>query len=263
MSATGNPKSDANPLVLITGATGKVGQTFIRRVTADLRLLPQPCRGRDRSGVGISRRHVKPRGRACRPRQSWTSPWIQEKDDFRCSMRFDDEQFGGALLRNFVHVEDLVSAILIAMQHPRALQETYNICMDEPVSYRHVADYLAETRNLPSVDVPTDYHSTWLDNSKAKFHLEGSPDYDTERLIEEAWRYERGPDEPWVIYYPGSAPLGVRGSEIPGAPGKRRAHAVRTPGARPPHTLRLFLTLRPAERVRAWLAGQRRAARRR
>ena len=37
MSATGNPKSDANFLVLVTGATGKVGQTFIRRVTADSR----------------------------------------------------------------------------------------------------------------------------------------------------------------------------------------------------------------------------------
>lgn len=161
------------------------------------------------------------------------APWIMEKDDFRYSLRFDDQQFGGprigelvgpekaaqyqaeervpvlcddhgdALLRNFVHVEDLVSAILIALDHPAAHQRTYNICMDEPVNYRHVADYLARTRGLPSVDIRTAYHSTWLDNTKAKFHLGWRPDYDTERLIEEAWRYERGPDEPRIIHYPG------------------------------------------------------------
>jgi nucleoside-diphosphate-sugar epimerase len=161
------------------------------------------------------------------------APWIMEKDDFRYSLRFDDEQFGGPrigelvgpekaqqyqaegrvpvlcdengepLLRNFVHVEDLVSAILIGLRHPQAHQSTFNICMDEPVNYRHVAEHLAHTRSLPSVDIPTGFHSTWLDNTKAKFRLGWRPEYDTERLIEEAWQYQRGPDEPRVIYYPG------------------------------------------------------------
>lgn len=161
------------------------------------------------------------------------APWIMEKDDFRYSLRFDEEQFGGPrigelvgaekaqryqdegrvpvlcdeqgdpLLRNFVHVEDLVSAILIALEHPKAHQRTFNICMDEPVDYRKLAEYLARTRDLPSVDVPTGFHSTWLDNTKAKFDLGWRPVYDLERLVEEAWSYERGPDEPRVIYYPG------------------------------------------------------------
>lgn len=161
------------------------------------------------------------------------APWIMEKDDFRYSLRFDDEQFGGpqmrellgpekaeqyqredrvpvlcdsggvALKRNFVHVEDLVSAILIALKHPDANHETFNICMDEPVDYRDVADYLRGTRGVESVDVRTDFHSTWLDNTKAKFRLGWRSEYDLQRLIDAAWEYDRGPEEPRIIYYPG------------------------------------------------------------
>jgi UDP-glucose 4-epimerase len=38
--------------------------------------------------------------------------------------------------RNFVHVSDLVAAILLALDHPKAHQQTFNICMDEPVDYQ-------------------------------------------------------------------------------------------------------------------------------
>ena len=54
--------------------------------------------------------------------------------------------------------------------------------MDEPVDYREVARHLRETRGLPSVDVPTGFHGTWLDNSKAKFLLGWRPHYDLRRL---------------------------------------------------------------------------------
>ena len=43
------------------------------------------------------------------------------------------------LKRNFVHVDDLVSAILAAIDNPRARGELFNICMDEPVDYGEVA----------------------------------------------------------------------------------------------------------------------------
>ena len=78
---------------------------------------------------------------------------------------------GKPVQRNFVHVQDLVDSILAALDHPAAVQQTFNICMDEPVDYRRVAEYLAQTRGLPSVDLATPYHSTWLDNAKAKFLL--------------------------------------------------------------------------------------------
>lgn len=156
------------------------------------------------------------------------APWIMEKDDFRYSLSFGPDQFGGPawrelvsgdvlagavplalaadgapLLRNFVHVDDLVEAIAIALEHPAAVGETFNISMNEPVNYQFVADYLRTTRNLSAVPVPTPYHSTWLDNSKAKLLLGWRPQYDTERLIDSAWTYRRPPDEPRKVWYPG------------------------------------------------------------
>jgi UDP-glucose 4-epimerase len=161
------------------------------------------------------------------------APWIMEKDDFKYTLSFGDDVFGGPrwrdlvgaeqadryaasqtvpvlcdsegrpVLRNFVHVEDLVSAVLIALDHPKARQQTFNICMDEPVDYGRVADYLAKTRGLPSVQIRTPYHSTWLDNTKAKFLLGWRPAYDLPRLIDEAWEYRRAPGDPRRIYYPG------------------------------------------------------------
>jgi UDP-glucose 4-epimerase len=161
------------------------------------------------------------------------APWIMEKDDFKYSLSFGEGVFGGPrwrdlvgpekaseygkagtvpvmldpdgvpVKRNFVHVEDLVSAILLAIDAPGARQQTFNICMDEPVDYRAVADYLAETRGLPSVDVATPFYSTWLDNNKAKFLLGWRPEYDLEKLIDAAWEYRRSHDDPRIVWYPG------------------------------------------------------------
>jgi len=161
------------------------------------------------------------------------APWIMEKDDFKYSLSFGDDVFGGPrwrdlvggdraekylksgaiplmtddkgkpIQRNFVHVSDLVEAILIALDHPNARQRTFNICMDEPVDYGEVAHYLKKTRALPAVEIRTSYHSTWLDNSKAKFLLGWRPKYDLPRLIDEAWNYQRTPDDPRKIWYPG------------------------------------------------------------
>lgn len=161
------------------------------------------------------------------------APWIMEKDDFKYSLSFGEDVFGGPrwrdlvgadradeyaraqtipvmldpdgrpVRRNFVHVDDLVSAVLLALDNPRARGQTFNLCMDEPVDYRAVADYLYATRGLPSVEVPTPFYSTWLDNAKAKFALGWRPHYDLARLIDAAWSYRRAPDDPRVVWYPG------------------------------------------------------------
>ena len=161
------------------------------------------------------------------------APWIMEKDDFKYPLSFGEDVFGGPrwrdlvgakradeyvqsgavpimldpngkpVQRNFVHVDDLVAAIVRALDHPNARQQTFNICMDEPVDYRHVADYLTETAGLPSVEIPTPYQSTWLDNTKAKFLLGWRPVFDLERLIEEAWTYQRSESDPRRVWYPG------------------------------------------------------------
>jgi len=159
------------------------------------------------------------------------APWIMDRDDFRYSLSFGPDQFGGPawsellpgdvgdlpegavplaldaggapLQRNFVHVSDLVEAIAIALEHPAAVGQTFNISMDEPVDYAVVARYLAASRGLPAVQVPTPYYSTWLDNTKAKLLLGWRPAYDTARLIDEAWDHERSPDDPRKVWYPG------------------------------------------------------------
>ena len=109
------------------------------------------------------------------------APWIMEKDDFKYQLSFGEDVFGGPrwrdlvgaasgrrvhrergtipvmldpdgdpVKRNFVHVEDLVDAILPAIDHPKARQQTFNICMDEPVDYGELGAYLTESRGLPT-----------------------------------------------------------------------------------------------------------------
>ena len=161
------------------------------------------------------------------------APWIMEKDDFRYQLSFGEDVFGGPrwrdlvgrevadahaktgtvpvmvdpdgvpVKRNFVHVEDLCAAILAALDNPRAHQQTFNVCMDEPVDYGELAAHLKKTRGLPSVEVRTPYRSTWLDNSKAKFLLGWRPKYDLARLTDAAYDYRRAPEDPRVVWYPG------------------------------------------------------------
>ena len=161
------------------------------------------------------------------------APWIMEKDDFRYTLSFGDDVFGGPdwktmvpeaealryhqrgtvpllrdadgapLKRNFVHVDDLCAAILRALDNPRAERQLFNICMDRPVDYGEVAAYLKRTRGLDSIDIPSQYHSTWMDNTKARFELDWQPEYDLQRLIDSAWTYERSPDDPRKVWYPG------------------------------------------------------------
>lgn len=161
------------------------------------------------------------------------APWIMEKDDFKYQLSFGDDVFGGPrwrdlvsaqqaneymrtetipimldpegrpVKRNFVHVEDLVSALLLAIDHPQARHQLFNISMDEPIDYGEMSRYLTASRGLPSVEIKTPYHSTWLDNSKAKLLLGWRPEYDMQKIIDSAWDYQRAQDDPRNIWYPG------------------------------------------------------------
>ena len=75
--------------------------------------------------------------------------------------------------------------------------------MDEPVDYGELGAYLAKTRGCRAVPIPTPYHSTWLDNTKAKFLLGWRPRYDLARLVDAAFDYQRAPDDPRKVWYPG------------------------------------------------------------
>ena len=161
------------------------------------------------------------------------APWIMEKDDFKYQLSFGEDVFGGPrwrdlvdaqsvdelirtetipvmldpeavpVKRNFIHVDDLVSAILLALDNPKAKQQLFNICMDEPVDYGEVGQYLSSTRRLPTVEIKTEYHSTWLDNAKAKFLLGWRPEYDLKKMIDSAFEYVRTEHDPRKVWYPG------------------------------------------------------------
>jgi nucleoside-diphosphate-sugar epimerase len=75
--------------------------------------------------------------------------------------------------------------------------------MDVPVDYGEVGRYLSETRRYPTVKVHTPYHSTWLDNTKAKLLLGWQPEYDLEKIIDSAWDYERAANDTRKVWYPG------------------------------------------------------------
>jgi UDP-glucose 4-epimerase len=161
------------------------------------------------------------------------APWIMEKDDFKYQLSFGPDVFGGPrwgdlvgpvkaaeyirakavpimldpegrpVKRNFVHVDDLVTAILTVLDHPAARQQTFNIAMDEPIDYGELGAYLTATRGLPTVGVRTPYHSTHLLNTKARSLLGWRPEYDLKRMTDSAWDYQRAADDPRVIWYPG------------------------------------------------------------
>ena len=161
------------------------------------------------------------------------APWIMEKDDFRHALSFGDDQFGGpawdglipadrraryhaegkvpllldatgqSLRRSFIHVTDLVAAMLAALDNPRARQQLFNIAMNRPLDYATVADHLERTRGLASVRIDTPFHSNWLDNSKARQALNWEPDYDAKGLVEAAYTYARAADDPRKVWYVG------------------------------------------------------------
>ena len=161
------------------------------------------------------------------------APWIMEKDDFKYQLSFGEDVFGGPrwrdlvgvekadefvrtrtipimldpdgipVKRNFVHVDDLVGALILVIDHPKARQQLFNICMDEPVDYGKLGNYLNETRRLPIVEIRTPYHSTWLDNTKAKFLLNWQPAYDLKKLTDSAFDYVRAENDPRKVWYVG------------------------------------------------------------
>lgn len=161
------------------------------------------------------------------------APWIMEKDDFRHVLSFGDDQFGGPawsdvipadqhaaharegkipllldatgqpLKRSFIHVTDLVEAMLAALGNPAAHQQLFNIAMNRPLDYGLVAAHLSRSRGLQSVRIETPFHSNWLDNSKARHALHWEPAYDAIGLVDAAYAYQRAADDPRKVWYVG------------------------------------------------------------
>ncbi len=167
---------------------------------------------------------------------NWTTlraPWIMEKDDFKFALSFGPDQFGGPdwdgliapdlrksyhesnavpvliaddgrpLRRNFVHLDDLVEAIVASIDHPATRQQLFNIAMTEPVDYEAVGAHLQRTRGMKPVRIESTFISNLLDNSKARLQLDWTPKVDLAALCDRAFAYERAADDPRKIWYPG------------------------------------------------------------
>lgn len=167
---------------------------------------------------------------------NWTTlraPWIMEKDDFKYALSFGPDQFGGPgwdtlispaqreeyastnavpvliardglpLKRNFVHLDDLVEAIVTAIDHPASRQQLFNIAMTEPVDYAVVGDHLSRSRGMRPVRMETPFVSNLLDNAKARLRLGWTPKVDTAALCNRAFGYQRAPGDVRKIWYPG------------------------------------------------------------
>ena len=167
---------------------------------------------------------------------NWTTlraPWIMEKDDFKFALSFGPDQFGGPdwdtlispslrkeyaqsnavpvliagdglpLKRNFVHVDDLVEAIVAAIDHPAARQQLFNIAMTAPVDYAAVGAHLETTRGMRPVRIETPFVSNLLDNAKARQRLPWTPRIGLTALIDRAFDYERAPGDERKVWYPG------------------------------------------------------------
>ncbi len=167
---------------------------------------------------------------------NWTTlraPWIMEKDDFKFALSFGADQFGGPdwdtlispdlrkqyaetnavpvlidadgkpLRRNFIHLDDLVEAMIAAIDNPAASQQLFNIAMTDPVDYAVVGAHLHKTRGMKPVRIESPFFSNLLDNSKARLQLGWSPKVDTAALCDRAFDYIRAADDVRKIWYVG------------------------------------------------------------
>ena len=110
---------------------------------------------------------------------------------------------GKPLKRNFVHVEDLVEAILAALDNPRPHRSSTTSAWTNPWITVPSPTTSSGPADLDSIEIPSQFHSNWMDNSKAKYELGWRPHFDLARLIDAAWTHARSPDDPRKVWYPG------------------------------------------------------------
>ena len=157
------------------------------------------------------------------------APWIMEKDDFRHTLSFGDDLFGGPdwktmvspeadaaacresgavpllqeedgtpVKRNFVHVDDLSSAILLALDiaAPRGSGSTISAWTSRSITARSPPIWRGRAACRSTTSEP--FLCQQLDGQQPRqgSSSAGEPPYDLEKLIESAWDYERPADDP-------------------------------------------------------------------
>jgi len=106
----------------------------------------------------------------------------------------------GTALRDYVHVEDLADAHVLALDHLRNGGEsgTLNLGTGRPTSVREVIDIarVVTGRAIPAIDAPRrpgDAPAVWADTAKARRLLGWAARRRVAEMIESAWAWHRGP----------------------------------------------------------------------
>ena len=163
------------------------------------------------------------------------APWIMEKDDFRYTLSFGDDVFGGPDWKTLVPDGDAaalpperhgaaaarrrrarrssatssmsttsVAAILAALDNPRAERQLFNICMDGPVDYGEVAAYLKRDAR-PRFDrhpepVPLDLDGQHQGQVRSRLAARIRP---AKTYRRRPGPTSESPDDPRKVWYPG------------------------------------------------------------
>lgn len=93
---------------------------------------------------------------------------------------------GTAWSVHLADVRDVVRGVLLALDHPAALGEAFNIAGPETTPFDRAADIVSKKFEVPRYDVrlPVDWHLD-MDVSKARRILGFEPRYDFERMLED------------------------------------------------------------------------------
>ena len=116
----------------------------------------------------------------------------QVPDEVLASVRAGEERIpilldrnNEPLVRQIVHIDDVMQAIDLAIDNQKALGRDYNIASPEPFQYRRAAEYLAEKLGLPTIEIPNpQYHSFSIDISRARCELGYAPANDFRRMAD-------------------------------------------------------------------------------
>jgi nucleoside-diphosphate-sugar epimerase len=101
------------------------------------------------------------------------------------------DMHGTPLRRHIVHADDVTQAFDRMLGNERALGGSFNVAAPAPFDYRAAADYLFERTGVPTVEIPTPYHSFEIDIGRARRELGYAPENDFARMADRALAFRR------------------------------------------------------------------------
>jgi UDP-glucose 4-epimerase len=97
------------------------------------------------------------------------------------------DKTGKPIRRHVVHVQDVVTAFLLALKSDRSIGQAYNIAAPAPFDYAQCAKYLARKLKLPVTEITVpEAFSFEISSKKAQRQLGYRQKYDTTRMLEES-----------------------------------------------------------------------------